>query len=1050
MTALALAAAQCALLCSGVAMAQTTDTSADGQSGEATTVVVTGQRQALQTAAKIKQNAEEIVDSVVADEAGKLPDKSITEVLQRVVGVTMDRNRSRVGGGILGGQTTGFNVEGSGVQIRGLSWGSSTLNGRESFSAGWPGRELSWGDVPPELMSGVDVYKNPSSDLIEGGISGQINLRTRLPFDQKAQFGSFSASSNYTVLGKKTAPAVSGLYSNRWKTSFGEFGALIDVSANRNSYRSDSLNQGPYLPRTDIEDGKTLWVPSGGTYWSTSEGTSTRRGLYGALQWRNDRIETALTYFDSKFTEVGTGNGTFSGGDAPWGMQYTNAKYDQRGVFQSGTLTYPTSLGLDQFPEGGILAGTSTSYTHVMGRTRELAWNTKFRLNESWGFQNDLQWVHANNNSDGELVNLQTFVPSMYLDLSGSRPIVGFDDKARAFLADYKNYTWNAFQPALAAAKADLYAWKGDAKYTFDHPVLRDVRFGARVTYRKSTHENSTGSGWHSLAEPWAVSQATTYGDRTPQNVGWQRSNFAYMSDPHYQVPGGTQVYSFPNFFNGALQAPPTIVVPSMSLVRGYPNAYVKYLLPINKQMCVDEAIYKGNTPNCDSVNADWRPESLTADPSAKDSLNRAGATSTHAERTEALYSTLRFGFDNWKYPVEGSLGARLVRTKTMANGYMIFDPKYDDKSDPSLPRFAYTKVPLSLGGSHIDLIPTLNLKVNWTDKLQSRMAVSRNMYRPGFDQMQEYITLSQNVTTDQKTNLPTRVDYTGTNSGNAKLRPLKSNNLDFTLEWYPRDGQSLTFGTFAKKVTDIIMTQTYTRTINDIAGNPQEFTISGPANAAQLWAIGAEIAGMTYLDKLPFLDKVLPDWAKGFGISSNFSYIKGRQTMYHPFNEPYCARGNLSMASNLSGCDTNGLPFKGDMPLPYSSPRAFNLGLMYDRGSLSMRLAYSWRDRYMMATGNDGATGWWAPSADPAQIAANGGKVPHDVSFGLPIWMEAAGQWDAGLNYKVSDHMYTSFNVSNLSNVVFRQTQQQSIGFVGRSWNAPGRSFRASMGYTF
>ena len=75
---------------------------------ETQTIVVKGQRAALQSAQKIKQNAEEIVDSVVAEEAGKLPDKSITEVLQRVPGVTIDRNRSR-------GDPEHFSVEGSGI-----------------------------------------------------------------------------------------------------------------------------------------------------------------------------------------------------------------------------------------------------------------------------------------------------------------------------------------------------------------------------------------------------------------------------------------------------------------------------------------------------------------------------------------------------------------------------------------------------------------------------------------------------------------------------------------------------------------------------------------------------------------------------------------------------------------------------------------------------------------------------------------------------------------------------------------------------------------------
>jgi len=68
--------AQFALMASGVAFAQsaTSDTKAD-----ATTVIVVGQRAALQSAQKIKQNADEVVDSVVADDMGKLPDRSVSE-----------------------------------------------------------------------------------------------------------------------------------------------------------------------------------------------------------------------------------------------------------------------------------------------------------------------------------------------------------------------------------------------------------------------------------------------------------------------------------------------------------------------------------------------------------------------------------------------------------------------------------------------------------------------------------------------------------------------------------------------------------------------------------------------------------------------------------------------------------------------------------------------------------------------------------------------------------------------------------------------------------
>ena len=416
MTALAFAAAQVAMLYSYGAQAQTTDTTATADSGT-TTVVVTGQRRALETAQRIKQEAEQVVDSVVADEAGKLPDKSITEVLQRVVGVTMDRNRSRSNNSPLGGDSLAFSAEGSGVQVRGLSWGSSTLNGRESFSAGWPGRELSWSDVPPELMAAVDVYKNPSSELVEGGISSQINLRTRLPFDQKGAMGALSMSDNYTALGKKNSPAVSGLYSNRWNTRYGEFGALVDLSYNKFKSRFDSVGLSAYYPRTnDVVPGKTVWVPDN-TSWGTGEGVSERKGFYGALQWKKDNFETALTYFDSDYNQTDENHSIFATGAYAYDTKYSNAKFDNRGVFQSGTLTYPAGQGLNQFAAGGLNMGTSANLSHVGARTRELAWNVKWRANESWVFQNDLQWVHATNHADGALVNLSTFVPSMNMDV---------------------------------------------------------------------------------------------------------------------------------------------------------------------------------------------------------------------------------------------------------------------------------------------------------------------------------------------------------------------------------------------------------------------------------------------------------------------------------------------------------------------------------------------------------------------------------------------------------------------------------------------------------
>ena len=110
-TAIAMGVAQIAFMYSNPTLAQDAADTKEKPAGSV--VVVTGQRAALQSAQKIKQNADEIVDSIVADDIGKLPDRSVTEVLQRVVGVTMDRTMS--------GDPQHYAVEGSGIAIRGLT-----------------------------------------------------------------------------------------------------------------------------------------------------------------------------------------------------------------------------------------------------------------------------------------------------------------------------------------------------------------------------------------------------------------------------------------------------------------------------------------------------------------------------------------------------------------------------------------------------------------------------------------------------------------------------------------------------------------------------------------------------------------------------------------------------------------------------------------------------------------------------------------------------------------------------------------------------------------
>ncbi|MGW8391467.1 TonB-dependent receptor plug domain-containing protein [Pseudoduganella sp. HUAS MS19] len=359
-TAIAIATALLALLAATNAMSQAQAVAATGAQPEsASVVVVTGQRAALQSAQAIKRNADEIVDSIVAEDIGKLPDRSVTEVLQRVVGVAIDRTMAKNG-------PEHYSVEGSGVTVRGLTYVRSELNGRDSFSANG-GRSLNFEDVPPELMAGVDIYKNPSVEQIEGSIGGLVNLRTALPFDYKGSKVALSADYTYNELGGRKKPDGSILASNCWKTPAGDFGALVDLAYSESATRTDAFQVEPYYPRTDVVNGKTVWVPKG-AQWRTLEFDRKREGHYGALQWqKNSMLKSHLTYFKSKYQMQWDERAIFSQA-SPYNIRVSpDAIYGPNGALLAGTMTDPA--------DGGINFGGDTRTAKHKSDTTDIGWN---------------------------------------------------------------------------------------------------------------------------------------------------------------------------------------------------------------------------------------------------------------------------------------------------------------------------------------------------------------------------------------------------------------------------------------------------------------------------------------------------------------------------------------------------------------------------------------------------------------------------------------------------------------------------------------------------
>src|SRR5690554_7553790 len=208
-------------------------------------VIVSGMRVSIENAQDLKRYADTVKDVITASDIGALPDKSVTEALQRVPGVTIERFASS-------SDPKHYADEGTGVLVRGLDRVRSEVNGRDAFSANpWGG--LSYEDFAPELLGAVEVVKSQSADLISGGIAGTVNLITRKPFDSNDRLISFNAKANYGDFREEVTPSFSALFADSWETSAGRFGFLVSGSQSKFKTRGDGVGVSNFHSRGVID-----------------------------------------------------------------------------------------------------------------------------------------------------------------------------------------------------------------------------------------------------------------------------------------------------------------------------------------------------------------------------------------------------------------------------------------------------------------------------------------------------------------------------------------------------------------------------------------------------------------------------------------------------------------------------------------------------------------------------------------------------------------------------------------------------------------------------
>ena len=242
----AIAAAVMSMMLGAAAQAQDAGVAADG--AQVQSVVVSGVRAALEQSLRQKRNADAVVDVVTAEDIGKMPDKNVADAIQRLPGVNTQSSAGGEGGF---GENDRVSLRGTSPSLQQTLFNGHAISTGDWFIlnqvGGSVGRSSSFSLLPSELVSSVVVQKSPTADLVEGGVSGAINVITRRPLDlRQALTVEGSIQANYNDLSKKTEPQFSGLVA--WKNPANTFGVLVQGFSEKQAVRRDGQEILGYTP----------------------------------------------------------------------------------------------------------------------------------------------------------------------------------------------------------------------------------------------------------------------------------------------------------------------------------------------------------------------------------------------------------------------------------------------------------------------------------------------------------------------------------------------------------------------------------------------------------------------------------------------------------------------------------------------------------------------------------------------------------------------------------------------------------------------------------
>lgn len=649
-------------------------------------IVVTGIRSSLEKAAEIKRDAVQVVDSIVAQDIGKLPDPTTAAALQRVPGiqVSVDRNNQ------LGD-----------VRVRGLPDVLTTVNGREVFTT--TGRRLDLQDIPAQALARIDVYKSQTPDLIEGGLAGVIDLKLNKPFNFTKPTVVLSARGNYSQRAKKFNPEYGVLLSSRFDTGIGEIGVLFNGTFADTDYRRDAtILSGIRGSAATPLSTPGLLIPNIIQNFP-EEGSFRRTQMNGAIQWRaSDSLEVYVDGLYTRFRDRGAHYGAniqpFTTGTSISNVTASDDCYQAR-VTAAGQN--PSIVVNPSFPEGdprrvtlqantvqnlcylksatfnNIVVNQTTQARDIVQVNKQIAGGLNYDR-DGTKLNLDVSYQTSRNDRTLIIMDIGQRLPSLTLtpNVDG---IAQMETSGDLLLSRANLYMRNSYQQQFGLTEGDLFAAKFDAEHEFEGPLSKiraGVRYAKRAANSYQANFNTALPGGN-IGTPSEATAVRVSASGLPDD-------FLSIGSPAPGINGGQRFY-VPN---------PEYLLSNAG--QDALRAYVK--LPLGRPAFQPERQFNAS------------------------------------ERTLAGYGEIEY-----KIPVsdsatiDGLLGGRYVSTERTIETFV-----------KNTVGGVTTYTPLSAKTTDNDFLPTATARLRFDNGFQARLGYARSIRRPEFGDLNPAVTLSK------------------------------------------------------------------------------------------------------------------------------------------------------------------------------------------------------------------------------------------------------------------------------------------------------------------